>query len=76
MNDEQERILLERLDQLDRRIGVIGYLAMAATSFCGAGVAFYFVRTDLGFDDFWAAVAGLVVWCAVGGALAKDFDKR
>jgi hypothetical protein len=75
MNDEQERALLERLSRIDRRVGIIGSIVIAAASGCVAGFAYQFAVSDWGIGKGPAGLAALAVWGVAWYFMVKHFDK-
>jgi hypothetical protein len=75
MDNDLQSELLEKLNRIDRRIGIVGDIAIPCVCFVAAWLAYRLVKTDLGFGEFPAGIAALVAWCVLGGALGKEFYK-
>jgi hypothetical protein len=63
MTDDEERELFREIARIDRRIGAIGGIVMAAISFTAAFFTYHKVMENWGFGEtsaFW--IAGAVDW--------------
>jgi hypothetical protein len=75
VTEDDERELFRKLNRIDRRLGILGGLAIGAVALTAA----YFVTKDVerewGLSSDWSWLAGLAVVGAIAGIYGRDYDR-
>lgn len=75
MDEDWHRTIYEKLERIDRRIGVLGDILLNVVAFTVAWLAYRLINSDLGFGDALSGGAAFVAWIAVWMTLGHRFDK-